>query len=569
MGFYEPRNIDAQRTSREYKMAVEESALYRGLLESNERSFMDYKEWAKENVSYQNFNSNDPHAQDQLSRKLQAHNDSYTISLLMNCITPLQHGMDIDSVLSAYLSYKVIMTANPDLSMNMSRMFSNMHGEAHMLADMVNIPGIHGLLNHWSKKLEKGMLNSSTEILGDEIKKAKIEHNLDSLVMSPRQVAALKINFMEQLYSDVRNCKGPEAELQKTRLLVDYSKALDHLNNISINSGFTMDVVAAEERYLVGLRMMEDPSYGNMFEQTGDYYGVKAVLDEDTGRWSGRFETRDGHEYNVVNPNELTQGAFTVRMPITGDFDEESSTGPRNLVKRRAKETAAMLAFLDAGNIDTKGVNQKAIEEAKAMVIKNFEAYKDNLASEFADDGYGDKDAFRAQIEKLADKAFNEVYPVSEEESEIDQVIQRFEGESQLVLGREAYIYSNPSGGPDVGANLRSDEARFAAWDKLTADANKYYDSDRSTPEVLNDLRKHMIAESSARDLYDYVMHIATNINQGPAYAYGTDPSRKSAKGPKPKSYTGKDVEKDEMQEVIDQKLENDYDNSDDNDREM
>ena len=564
MGFYEPRNIDFQKKSREYTMAVQESDLYRGLLDSNNASFLDYKEWAKENVTYQAFNPQDERAQEQLSRKLQSHNDSYTISLLMNCITPLRHGLDVDSVLSAYLSYKVIMTANPDLSMNLSRMFSNMHGEAKMLADSVNIPGIHGLLNHWSKKLEKGMMDSSTEILSDEIKKASIDHNLDSLVMSPRQVAALKVNFMEQLYSDLRDCKGPEKDLQASKLMVDYEKALYHLNNISLNSGFTMDVVAAEERYLVGLRIAEDPSYANLFEQTGDYYGVKAVVD-DTGRWSGRFETRDGHEYNVVNPNELYHGAFTVRMPKGGSLKDKSV---QNLVTRRAKETAAMLAFLDSGNKETKGVNKDAINEAKSMIIKNFESYKDNLAQEFHDDGLGSISDCKKKIDEIASEAFDAVYPVPEDESKIDKVIAHFDGESQLILGREAYAYDNPIEAMKPGAmsHLRNDSERRTAWDKLTADANKYHGGDRSTKEVLDDLRKHMIAESSAKELYDYVMHVATNINQSQTpLSYGSAASRKQVIGPTQKSYTGKEPEKDidEMQELIDQDLINGYDKDD------
>lgn len=559
MAFYEPQNIDASKKSLEYKMALKESELYRGLMDSNERTFLDYKEWAKENVPYQQMAADDPRMQDALSRKLQKHNDAYTISLLMNCITPLQHGLDVDSVLSAYLSYKVIMTTNPDLNMNLSRMFSNMHGEMQNIADTVDIPGIHFMLKHLGKKLEKGMMEQSAEILSSEIEKAKTDHNLDALVMSPRQVAALKLNFMEQLYEDVRNCKGPEADLEVSHRMNEYSTALEHLNNIAINSGFTMDVVAAEERYLVGLRIQDDPSYAKMFEQTGDYYSAEPVLD-DTGRWSGRFATRDGHEYNIADPNDLKQGAFTVRTSKAKSLEEVTQ-----LIDYRARETTTMTLFLEDGDAETDGINHKAIEDAKNMVLNNFKIYQERLAEEFADDGLGTKEECLEYIKKVSQEASEAVID-SRKGSKQDNVLELFSAESELIIGREAMVYDHPDRARNPGylESIRSDEVRQREWNDLTSDANKMYkDVDRSSHEVLADLRRHLIAGSTSKELYEHVMHVATNMNQSPTpHVYGIEADRKQVSGPKPTSFTGTapEADKDTIQDRLDEMSGSAYD---------
>lgn len=283
-------------------------------LESLQRSAIaDYASWAKETVKYDNLNS------ENAATNLKQYNDTYTMSMLMGVIAPLENGCSISSVLQCLMSYNVVRIMNPDLDMDSSRMFYNFKNTvAPMVSDLKSDHPILGrLLSPITSNIDGALSEAGGAKLATTIDSHEKVHDIDSMYLTPRQVAALKLNFMEQYYSDLRSTND---EYVRKECTANYNKAMKHLNAICSNGGYDMSVVASEERYLVSLKIQENPNYMTMFSETFDVFGVKIDMNDvaKSQRWTGKFISTDEHDWYGTS-DLATNGAFHVRMPMSAE----------------------------------------------------------------------------------------------------------------------------------------------------------------------------------------------------------------------------------------------------------
>ena len=331
----------------------------------------NYKDWAKEHVTYSDFDS--PLSQQALKQS----NDAYTMSMLTNCIMPYTRGITFESMLSSFFTHKMITTMNPSFDQDLSRMFLNCRDQ--LVSSYMNTPGFHPFVSGLNKYLS----NKSSQMFHNQIKENMDNNTLDSMVMTPRQLAALKVNFMEQYYIDMRKCDPNDTDIysEYDKYTDEYNTAMEHLNAIAKNSGFDMSVVAEEERYLVGLKIHEDPTYANMFQETSSMFGAAPALDADSGAFSGTFETKDGHYYTVGGNPET--GAFTPRPPFgMGMPEKERKAKLADEWDFYARDCAAMEVYLK----EDCPCSRKAKMEAKLKLDSFKRDFKKRAVAQLKDD---------------------------------------------------------------------------------------------------------------------------------------------------------------------------------------
>lgn len=344
----------------------------------------DYKNWAREHVKYSEFDG-----KSSMSR-LRETNDDFTLQLLTNCIS-FQDGITFGALLSTVFTYNVAKISNPSFEQDISRLMLNMRDT--MVPELTKRGG---LAKGFATSLDKYLVNHSTDLMHNQIAKAIDNNSLDDMVMTPRQLAALKVNFMEQYYVDLHSLT--QKEISDTSLTSKYSQlqqqyntAIKHINAIANNSGFDMSVVAEEERYIVGLNMMENPRYAAMFDETSGVSGVVPQLASD-GTWTGTFITRDGHDYNISDSNP-GQGSFTVRMPAVhgsairqaGSFEQAWQAQYKEEISSAAQSFLDMTRFLE--NKKNKDILKDLDTNKVKHLLKQYEqAYKLRIVTAMADD---------------------------------------------------------------------------------------------------------------------------------------------------------------------------------------
>lgn len=381
---YQPGTIDLG-SDLDTKVAYDELHAYEALQYKFDSTLMNYKTWANENVHYAGLNSL------QMQQKLKQCNDSYTMATICDMMTPLREGITFSSLIQLWSTTKMVRMANPSFDMDVARLTSNLRAELiDRLSPWAEKHGSFG--KSVLESVSKGAAATSVNKFGSEVERNVQQHTLDDVVMTPRQIAALKLNFMEQCYSDMRSTtKSSNVD----KYYEAYTDAVENLNKIALNSGFSMSVVAAEERYLVGLKMEENPAYANVFAETADLgsrpYGTQA---EGSIFWDGRFRTSDGNDYTVTD-NGL--GAFTPRKPL----DDENTL--RETLVRRGKLFAAAAQYLQS---DDCNASHRVKQQAKAELDTYMSDYKNLMMSMIRDDGMGD----RHSCKKIWQESFAKSY---------------------------------------------------------------------------------------------------------------------------------------------------------------
>lgn len=358
----------------------------------------DYSDWAKLDVNYSVFG--EPGSKDremQLVQRLKSHNDAYTMSMLTSCYTPLTEGIDVKTLASTYFTHKMVQVMNPDLQMDKARMYANFASNLRSMSEG------YPLAQKFASGIEDMLGDKAATQTGDTVAKSLRDNTLDSLVMTPRQLAAIKLNFMEQYYTDTRSLdqSSPDYESKLKNCTDNYDKAIQHIGAIANNSGYEMSAVADEERYLVGLRIRQDDSkhYENIFSETQLPYGAQmqylngGVGDENNLIWQGDFKTPDGHAYTC----DANTGAFTVRQPYTAD----KLPSLQDELSRKGQQYAWMQQFI---NSSACTASSDAKKDALENLQTQFDQYKDSISIQLQDDlGYS-----KNYADSFFDKSFGE-----------------------------------------------------------------------------------------------------------------------------------------------------------------
>lgn len=517
-------NVDgiAIGSKTETKSAYDELAIYQEMQRSFDDTIMDYKTWAKESVNYSNFTANESMS------NLRKCNDAYVLSTMSNCLTPLREGLSLSSVLSCLAMTKTVRTMNPDLDMDMSRTISVLRGA--MIANFgvyeQQHPHMATLLRPFVNAMENASSGYAMDKMNSNIALKLKEHDVDNMVMLPRQVAALKLNFMEQCYRDMRNTTDQTVIDRCER---EYNIAVEHLNEIAKNSGYDMSVVACEERYLVGLKIMENPQYANIFNETEGVYGAKPVITntDSVPTWGGTFYTADSHEYTVGG--HAQSGAFTVRKPITTKYDMSNFT---DNMSRKATQFASMMAYLHSGECKLPVSAKRGVEEELSNTIS---AYEDGVKSLLLDDGIckSNKDAdkiwkscFEEKFLKTTDSFLQSSICKSDGKTSKlgDQDMTTFKDFCQElnhivdkeVLTKAGFGYTSATEAAIASNGKTSDPIvdRVKKEIDQRASNNGKQDS-RTGVQIIRDMRYNYIDSMPMKDVVQLMLHTGTNMEQG------------------------------------------------------
>ena len=471
----------------------EKSAVLRELAYNQQNMISDYKTWAKEELHYTDLDN--PAS----IQKLKSCNDAYTLSMWMSCLAPLREDFSFTSIMGTWVSFKAMDWFNPEFQADSARMMANLRNEL--------TPQISAFCDkhpHFKKSVDafdKLLADESSKQMNNEIAKSIKINSLDNMVMTPRQVASLKLNFSEQYYVDMRQYDpNKEGDLNKlNQLSEDYETAMMHLETIAHNGGFDMSVVAAEERFLVGLKIQENPAYANIFAETSDVYGARPSA-EGTGEyitWSGDFYTADGHKY-TTGGNDY--GAFTVR-PVA-DPDTKGAE-----LKRRAEQYAAMMHYLSSDECPL-GKNERKFVQSE--ISDSMKEYKDSTFSALSDDGVS-----KSNIKKLWDKQFDNTYDDSIKgyEAGVELVNVSFQNELNHIVDKYCVESLGIKYVDDVQGNSVE---RNDMLNKLKNESVKRYGKEvRDGETILREMRLNYIETMSPSDVSNLLLHAATNMEQG------------------------------------------------------
>ena len=544
--FYEvrPLNLDDK---------FQKKAALRELQILQTRCLSDYKTWAKEYVKYQDFGKGR-----NVDVKLKQCNDQYTLSILTSCLGPLREGITLESVFTTWMTYSLAKATNKNMDEDMSRLFLHFREGLVQAAD--NSSGMtRRLLNRAIKASDKSITTTSADLMNNNIATNLRTHELDSLSMSPRQLAVLKLNFMEQFYVDSRSL-GDMTKVENRdkyrELKQSYDTAVRHIEAIANNSGYSMDVVAVEERYFVGLKMQTNPDYANVFNETSTF-GIVPEMDGDGNVWSGRFKTADGHSYTTGGSKV---GTFSPREPYSLKFNAKTYDPGNALSAERLSHNLAdistlmeaSLLYIDSDDCDLSKSDKKEIKE---NIRNSAERYKNQLFNQLRDDRVfdGNEKQIRNYIDsmfadmnndtaihdkKVSDPAFqfhNHVDYVVEKEilnSMRDNIIEGARaGTLTMIPPIEALkgskydpqsalmYYINETGYNDNPDSIKSRQDISDDFAKMylyyqaqaKAQANDYNDS-RTIDEILKDTVNNYIDDMSNEERTDLMLHVCSNM---------------------------------------------------------
>lgn len=526
---YRPTAIND--TVRARKAAYEEIDKY-----FNSKIFTSYSQWAKEEVRYNNCEDAE------IVERLRSVNNGYTLAMGASILSAYsKDGIDLDNMIDVWVSSwavhannknfdadmtKSMLAAVDDLKEHRERLPAVLRGFVGVAAtDMRNN------LQHKADIYQKKMIDEHLE-----------KHDLDSLMMSARQIAAIKVNFMEQYYVDMREkCKTP-ADISKCER--DYETAVLHLEQIARNSGFDMGAIAAEERFIVGLKIDDNPRYAILFNETAGPYSAKPKIEN--GKWAGKFVTSDDHEYTVGGHPQ--QGAFTVRKPAYGS--NGASSIEKN-VRRYAEQFAAIDSYLSTNK---SGIPYAKRQIAARGIQKHINDCKDSITKMLIDDGVvksdtqaekwwtenfeKPRDEFRLKVEKSnyakltfeCDDAQNRIVTdmttygcmVSEMDRLINKEVilhqkQSYNAETESALNSiMQHVYKSDVGKASVNCDEIENNCSSLSAIRNRINANISDPDDRkNSAEALMMCRDEYMNTVSGRDIADMLMHAATNMEQG------------------------------------------------------
>lgn len=491
----------------------------------------DYRTWAKEHVKYSDFGSAQARA------ALKESNDAFTMQMLTNCLTSFNDGVTFEALLSTVFTYKITKVMNPQFEQDVARMYLNMRdsllpmmersyehsGLASRIAGAVPMAVVH----QFDKKC---LTQGSVTMTAHQIKDAVDTNSLDDMVMTPRQLAALKVNFMEQYYVDMRACdltdKSMTSDYAKCRQ--DYNTAIEHINAIAENSGFDMAVVAEEERYLVGLKMMSNPSYGAIFNETSPMGGVVPQYDTD-GTWNGMFETRDGHPYNVGSGDKMRLGSFTVREPILHgydgkDFDDKAKESFKEMIFKSAEGYSDMVRFID----NRDDFSPDTVKNVKKYLSDYRNSYQAKMVALLRDDiGMSAKDAKAFFNDCFNDVVIRRNKAISDgimPERKIDTLDRElwYAVDKELCSGAGIrFPDMDADSGLDDMKRLKRRNVRLELFGeeilKRNRDVNGPGDT-RSAGKILFDMRDEYLKTMTDSDIARLLIHAEHNVEQGFKY---------------------------------------------------
>lgn len=429
----------------------------------------DYKQWGAEEVDYSNF---DPTTGQSLVEarndvvRSRAASEQYTMSQLGNIVGSFRgSAFTLGAFLRAGATRKYAEVANPNFKGDVSRLYSNFHKNMVSSANSMQGPLGKTVGRQAMFALDNYFLGTSPSFLQQQIDRNLRANSIDTLNITPRQIAFLKVNFMEQYYNDTRNGKAGNLD-DYTQA---YEKALDHLNAIAVNNGFDMSIVAAEERYIVGLKIKEHSEYAAMFSETTPMYGLHPVDDKD-GCFSGKFKTGDNHDFYAGRDN-IRHGAFSVR-PVSSKDDIAKN------LEFYGRSVVAMKVYVNSNMEDfNKSVDKN---DLYSRIEGSAEEYKKRMIVCLQDDcGFS-----KVKAKAYVDNFFNQGY--SDFLKNLDKGNELSSGFSYECLGSEMdFILSKA-----ILKNLGCDSSVFEC--KRTGNLTK----DKDTVDRMN--------ENIASFVYDY-----------------------------------------------------------------
>lgn len=468
--------------------------------------FSGYLEWGEHEVRYTDADDGES------VKKLQSRNDAYTMNMLMSCIGPLRQGISPGSLLQVWLSYQVISTFNENMDVDVSRMCSNMRQDLERMRSAFEARGplAKFAFNRVSGFLD-GYLNAAAgSKMSKSVGEAMAHDTLDELVMTPKQLAALKVSFMEQYYVDLRSGEHTDAYLTRR-----YNRAIGHISAIARNSGFDMSVVAAEERHIVGLKIAANAEYANVFNETCGTYGAKPCLTED-GRWSDNFVTADDHQYTVGG--NAANGAFTVRMPAAGDDVENPGKAVTyealiEDARRSANEFAGMMLWVNSKECPMDAKDRKYVI---GELEKLKQAHIDGMCSMMEDDGLGEH---ARDIRERFEAHYESSYGLGME----SQYGESIGSEVKHIIDKEVMTRMGMAPDGDVLARVANrdkallDRPEFLELKRLDEEAAREHggSSDRNALEIVEDARLNFLEGMAPSEIVRLMLHAGANVRQG------------------------------------------------------
>lgn len=500
---YTPNNVNL-KSSYETNVAYGELEAYEDLQRKFDSSLFDYKSWANEEVKYTNMNSR------QTQEKLRQCNDSYTLATISDIMTPLRDGISIETIARMWAVTQAVRIANPSFDMDVSRLTDNLRQAAS--DSMIGKANGDAVTAHKMEKVSRKAAAVSTELMGSEIERNMKQHTIDNMIMTPRQLAAIKLNFTEQCYVDMRS---GVSSYEAKELRNQYDSAVEHIKAIASNSGFDMSVVAAEERYLAGLKIKVSPEYANVFTETADLGARMAYSTSSNAEdklWAGEFKTLDGAEYSVGH--HTSKGAFSPRIPHELISDGDPLDSFTDALSRRAKLFASVKNYLGSDDCEIKKGSRADAQESVDIYM---EEYKARTISMLVDDGLASS---KRAAKAIWDKSFSDVYSKTVDDYNKGTAEAR---ELSDAFRKELKHSVNKSILQDVGVPIDEKNPDInAACESL----KKFVDDEsmrhtklpdnRSGYEVLDDMRKnHFDRNVSSKDAGDLMLKVITNIEQG------------------------------------------------------
>lgn len=518
--------------------AYHELAAYEMLQSKFDNSIMDYQTWAREHVHYSGL------TKPQMQAKLRQCNDSYTIAAISDMMASFQNGIDFTTIFQFYVSTKVMRAMNPSFDMDVSRLASNLRNSV-----LSNFNEKSPVTQSLAQKLGDSALSASVSNMGSEIKRNMDQHTIDSMIMTPRQIAAIKLGFMEQCYVDMR---AADTNSKVNDIYRDYEKAVKHLGAIADNSGFSMSTVAAEERYLVGLKIRENPSYKNVFQETFDL-GVQP--DYSNSVWTGDFITMDGSKYTVgigygddyshsiLDKSEMS--SFSPRKPYQSNTGADAEAVLRSELSRRARLFAEADRYINDSSICE--FNRDAVKSVKGEFDNMLAEYKSNMIDMMIDDGVVKS---KSEGSKLMKECFDDVFDDEKKHprNDIRLAMQREikHSANKDILSTAGVDISYFTGGnkhvsPEETAkhmqDIRNQVKAFADNAKFEAARYRYMQGEnrfdeffkgksevesrdsfrdiRSGQEIIEDMRKNRMSELNSVQSKELLFRAICNIEQG------------------------------------------------------
>lgn len=247
--------------------------LYQDMMRTND----DYVQYVQDSVKLNEVND----------FQIDTLNRYYNSILLMQCVRPLQNGIDSSSMIQTVGMYTGMCLFSPDFSKNCHKSVqSSLYPAVAMMAEKA------GPDSKWAKRR-------------DMILK---EQNGGRLPLTPKSAALQQIAFSRRLYNELRI---PGADVEA--LMTDYSNACSTLENHIEQDGLSLKEVVKTQHVIIGEMIEQDPSVALMFEglsdgniKKSDFKKEPYTSTNELGRrvmkeryvWNGEFETKDGESYD-------------------------------------------------------------------------------------------------------------------------------------------------------------------------------------------------------------------------------------------------------------------------------